>query len=27
MEDWDPEEVRAFARSLTRLNEGAERLL
>lgn len=27
MEDWDPEEVRTFARSLTRLNEGAERLL
>jgi DNA-binding MarR family transcriptional regulator len=27
MEDWDPEEVRVFARSLTRLNEGAERLL
>jgi DNA-binding MarR family transcriptional regulator len=27
MEDWDPEDVRTFARSLTRLNEGAERLL
>ena len=27
MEDWDPAEVRTFARSLTRLNEGAERLL
>ncbi|MET0928512.1 MAG: MarR family transcriptional regulator [Aeromicrobium sp.] len=27
MEDWDPDEVRTFARSLTRLNEGAERLL
>lgn len=27
MKDWDPEEVRTFARSLTRLNEGAERLL
>ncbi|MET1038617.1 MAG: MarR family winged helix-turn-helix transcriptional regulator [Aeromicrobium sp.] len=27
LEDWDPDEVRVFARSLTRLNEGAERLL
>lgn len=27
MQDWDPDEVRTFARSLTRLNEGAERLL
>ncbi len=27
LEDWEPEEVRTFARSLTRLNEGAERLL
>ena len=27
MEDWDPADVRTFARSLTRLNEGAERLL
>jgi DNA-binding MarR family transcriptional regulator len=27
LEDWDPDEVRIFARSLTRLNEGAERLL
>ncbi|MCW2838738.1 MAG: MarR family transcriptional regulator [Aeromicrobium sp.] len=27
MEHWDPEDVRLFARSLTRLNEGAEQLL
>lgn len=27
LEDWDPEEIRTFARSLTRLNEGVERLL
>lgn len=27
LEDWDPEEIRVFARGLTRLNEGVERLL
>ena len=27
LEDWDPEEIRTFARSLTRLNEGVERTL
>lgn len=27
LEDWDPDEIRTFARSLTRLNEGVERLL
>ncbi|MFI5428643.1 hypothetical protein ACHMWU_20165 [Aeromicrobium sp. UC242_57] len=26
-DDWDPDEITAFTRSLTRLNEGAERLL
>lgn len=27
LEDWEPEEIQVFARSLTRLNEGVERLL
>lgn len=27
LEDWEPEEVRTFARSLTRLNEGVERIM
>ncbi len=27
LNDWEPDEIRVFARSLTRLNEGVERLL
>lgn len=27
LDDWDPEEIQTFARSLTRLNEGVERLM